>query len=203
MKKAILAGLLTLGVAASAVAQGPSVNDRTRTIGKNTKVEATTTEKVTSSKNKIGDMISATITNDVKDDNGNVIFVAGSQARLKVIDIKSTDSKNKDGVLALQVAEVTSNGQTMKLNAPVGPVTNETKKPGWTSDKKKMGIGAAAGAVIGGLATGNLKGALAGGILGAVGGAVVAHQTNGNEVFISSGTKIEFTITEPLQVLVS
>jgi hypothetical protein len=201
MSKALLAGILALGLAGTAVAQGPNV--RTRTISKNTKIEATVTEPISSSTNKIGDEISATIVNDVKDEQGNVIFPAGSPAKLRIIDLKAGDSKDKNGALALQVSSVKANDQDYRLNAPVDPVTNTTKKPGWTSDKKKMGIGAAAGAVVGGLATGNLKGALAGGVLGAVGGAIVTHQMNGREVVVASGSRISFTITEPLQVLVS
>jgi hypothetical protein len=201
MKQALLAGLLAMGVVGTASAQGPYVTD-SRSLGKGTRISATLTDSVSSKQNKIGDMVSATITNDVKDAAGNVVFPAGSPAELRIIDISPSDSKNKKGALAMQVATVKANGRTYYIDAKSDSI-NASRKPGWTADKKKIGIGAAAGAVVGGLVSGNLKGALAGGILGAAGGAVVAHEMNGRDVYLKAGSNVDFIMGEPVQVLVS
>jgi hypothetical protein len=200
MRTAWVAGVLAVGLATSAMAQGPSVKDA-KTLSKGTKISATTQDPISSSKNKIGDEVSATINDDVKDANGNVIFPAGSNAKVKIIDIKPADDKNKDGALALQVSSVKTNTQNFTITATSDTVATESKKPGWTSDTKKLGIGAAAGAVVGGLATGNLRGAIAGGLIGAAGGAVVTHEMNGKEVVVKQGTKIDFKLEEPVQVM--
>src|SRR6185503_9922410 len=121
----------------------------------------------------------------VKDAGGNIVFPAGSPTELRIIDIKAGDSKNKNGALAMQVATVKANGRTYYIDATSDSIS-ATRKPGWTSDKKKIGIGAAAGAVVGGLLGGNLKSAVAGGLLGAAGGAVVSHEMNGRNVYLKA-----------------
>jgi hypothetical protein len=203
MWKALMAGMLVVGVAGNAAAQGPLANERSASLPKGTKVSATLTDSISSRSNRIGDLVSATIAHEVRDGNGNVIFPAGSSAELRIIDIKPGDGDDKDGALALQVSQVRANGQTYTVNASVDSVSNSSRKPGWTSDKKKIGLGAAAGAVVGGLVSGNLKGAVAGGILGAAGGAVVAHEMNGRDVIVKPGTTIDFEITETLPVMIS
>lgn len=205
MQKALLAGILALGMAGSAAAQqsGPYVRESVRTLPNNTRIVATIQEPISSNSNRIGDIIAATITNDVKDANGNVVFPAGSSAKVRIIDIKGGDKNAKNGALALQVQSVVASGQTFTLTTSTNSGAGDSQKPGWTSDKKKIGIGAAAGAIVGGLASGSLKGALAGGVLGAAGGAVVAHEMNGREVVMKTGTNVDFVITESMQVLVS
>jgi hypothetical protein len=198
MKTALLATVLALGVAATAAAQGPST-EGARTLSKGTKIAATLNDSISSRNNKIGDQVAATITNDVKDANGNIVFPAGSPAKVRVIDIKAGDSKDKNGALALQVSQVSANGQTYYLNAANDSSMDASRKPGWTSDKKKIGIGAAAGAVVGGLASGSLKGALAGGLIGAAGGAVVSHEMNGRDVYLKAGSNVDFVLSDSMQ----
>jgi hypothetical protein len=202
MRQALLAGVLALGAVGVANAQGPYATDA-RSLNKGTKISATLSDSVSSRINKIGDMVSATITNDVKDASGNIVFPAGSPAELRIIDIKAGDNKSKDGALAMQVATVKANGRTYYIDAKSDSINNAARKPGWTADKKKIGLGAAAGAVVGGLVSGNLKGALAGGILGAAGGAVVAHEMNGRDVYLEAGSNVDFVMAEPVQVLIS
>jgi len=199
MRTALLATVFAVGVAATASAQGPYTTEGARTLSKGTKISATISDSISSKNNKIGDQVSATITNDVKDANGNVVFPAGSPAKVRIIDIKPGDSKDKNGALALQVSQVQANNQTYYLNASNDSSMNATRKPGWTSDKKKIGIGAAAGAVVGGLASGSLKGALAGGLIGAAGGAVVGHEMNGRDVFLKAGSNVDFVLSDSMQ----
>jgi hypothetical protein len=208
MKKA-LAGLMAVGLVASAsmaAAQesGPSVRSAAyRTLGRGTTVQATLQGDISSQHNKIGDMIDATITNDVRDANGQVIFPAGSSAKVQILDIKAADKSHKDGTLAMQVSTVNAGGATYQINSSVGDVSRTAKKPGWTSDKKKIGIGAAAGAILGGVVGGSLKGAVIGGILGAGGGAVVAHEMNGADFVVKQGTTVTFQLQRPVTVLVT
>jgi hypothetical protein len=207
MKKAF-AGLMALGLVASAsmaAAQesGPSVRNSYRVLGKGTTVQATLNGGISSQTNKIGDLIDATITNDVRDANGQVIFPAGSIAKVQILDIKAADKTHRDGTLAMQVSSVYAGGQSYQINSSVGDVTRETRKPGWTSDKKKIGIGAAAGAILGGVVGGSLKGAVIGGILGAGSGAVIAHEMNGNDIVVKEGTTVTFQLQQPVNVLVT
>jgi hypothetical protein len=201
MKTAILATVaMTALTAYSGVLRA---QNSTVTLPGGTKVIATLDKQISSSSTKIGDTVSATINSDVKDANGQVVFPTGSKAEVRVLDIKGADATNKQGTLALAVTDVRANGQVYHLATGVDSLAAVGQKPGWTSDKKKIGIGAAAGAVVGGLLGGNLRSAIIGGILGAAGGATVAHEMNGNELVVKSGTTVTFPIQQPVQVMVS
>ncbi|MBI4501709.1 MAG: hypothetical protein HY700_11170 [Gemmatimonadetes bacterium] len=207
MNKALLAGTLAAAVTAySGVLQAQNYGAEqgtTRTLSQGTMVSATLEEPISTRTNKIGDTLPATVNSDVRDANGQVIFPVGAVAQVKIIDLKPADREDKNGALALAVTEVRAGGQTYHLNTPVDSLAPETLKPGWTSDKTKIGIGAAAGAVVGGLLGGNLKSAVIGGILGGAGGAVVAHEMNGRDIVVKSGTNVTFKIEQPVQVMVS
>jgi hypothetical protein len=171
-------------------------------IRQGTTVEAMVQDSVSSRTNKIGDTVSAVIASDIRNVNDQVVVHAGSKAELVVVDLKPADRNEKNGIIRLDIASVESNGKTYHVKSQAGgdSVSYETKKPGWTSDKQKIGIGAAAGAVIGGLASGNLKGALIGGVLGAGVGAGVSHEMSGRDVIVTPGTKVTFQVSEPVSL---
>jgi len=80
--------------------------------------------------------------------------------------------------------------------APMRWVAEATKG----QDAKKVGIGAAAGAVIGAIAGGG-KGAAVGSAIGAGGGSAVVLATKGEEIRLGSGTRLRVELTEAMSVM--
>ena len=70
-----------------------------------------------------------------------------------------------------------------------------------SSDAKKIGIGAGAGAVIGGL-LGGKKGAGAGAAIGGGAGTAMVLTTAGDEVKLRAGTTVELSLSQPLTLLI-
>ena len=67
-------------------------------------------------------------------------------------------------------------------------------------DAKRVGVGAAAGAVIGAIAGGG-KGAAVGSAIGAGGGSAVVLATRGEEIRLGSGTRLRVELTEAMSVM--
>jgi hypothetical protein len=107
---------------------------------------------------------SASVSDDVKDSNGNVIIPRGSRARL--VAVPSNDGKDTN----LDLRSVTVNGTPYLINA----AGSGSGTPGGLGANKRTGMyvggGAAIGAVLGALMGGG-KGAAIGAVLGGAGGA--------------------------------
>jgi hypothetical protein len=107
---------------------------------------------------------SASVSDDVKDANGNVIIPRGSRARL--VAVPSNDGKDTN----LDLRSVTVNGTPYLINA----AGSGSGTPGGLGANKRTGMyvggGAAIGAVLGALMGGG-KGAAIGAVLGGAGGA--------------------------------
>src|SRR4051812_8111942 len=117
MNRARLAWIVALGlfavpsISAQQAQRGPSANDAPRTLSKNTKVEAKTTARISSQSNKIGDTVQGTISKDVKDASGAIVFPSGSPVVFEIVDLVPPDATHKDGALALAIQKVEVGGQ--------------------------------------------------------------------------------------------
>lgn len=143
---------------------------------------------------KVGDRVSAYLTNDLVVD-GKVIAPAGSLLQGSVSQVVS--GSNKIGgtpTLGLTFDNLTlADGSDKPVN---GSVTQVAAKSDTGKDTAKIAGGAIAGAVIGHQVNDD-KGALIGGLLGAAGGAIAAKKT-GSEVVLPAGTQIGFTLNAPI-----
>lgn len=105
----------------------------------------------------------ASVSQDVKDNSGNVLIPHGSRARL--VAVPSSDGKDT----TLDLRSVNVNGQSYLIQA-----AGDKGTPGGLGANKRTGIyvggGAAVGAILGGLLGGG-KGAAIGAVLGGAGGA--------------------------------
>jgi hypothetical protein len=191
---------------ASAPAPKPSAPAPARTppaavsasLASGTRLSAATTAEVRSNKNKVGDTVTATIANDVKDDAGHVVIPAGSEIVLKVTAIKESENKSdKTGTLTLQPTSVTINGQSYPLSARIDSVGTqlEGRKTG-AGDIAKVGAGAGIGAVVGRVLGGSTKGAVIGGVIGGAVGAQRAVETKDRDVVVPQGTTVILVLDE-------
>jgi hypothetical protein len=168
-----------------------------------TKVEATMQQEVRSSDLKVGDVVSASLTNDIKDVNGDVLFHPGTTVQLRVVNIQPPMDNRESGTIGFDVRGFESNGKSYQVASSVSSTDTESRDRGPFDDKRTIAIGAGAGAVVGGLISGSVKGAAVGAVLGGAAGAVVNSQTGQREVVIPQGTRMEFKLEQPVVILIS
>lgn len=145
---------------------------------------------------KVGDRISAYLTNDLVVD-GKVVAKAGAMLQGSVSQVVSGSNKiggtptlglNFDN---LQLAD----GSDAMVN---GSITQAAAKSDTGKDTAKIAGGAVVGAVVGHQVDSD-KGALIGGLLGAAAGTAAAKKT-GSEVELPAGTVVGFTLNSPVNV---
>jgi hypothetical protein len=175
------------------------------TLKRGTRITAVLQEDVSSQNKKVGDVVKATLTQEVEDVNGQVLFPAGTEAEVKIIELRAPRDEQDNGAVAFDVTSLKKDGRTYNVGAAADPGSYQTRDRGPFDDRGNIAIGAGAGAVLGGLISGSVKGAVVGGILGAAGGAVYNQQTGQGkrDVIVKSGTQLEFELQQPVVVYIS
>ena len=161
---------------------------------------ATTDAEIRSHKNKVGDEVTATVANDVKNSAGEVVIPAGSKVTLQVTAIKESENKgDTTGTLTLKPTSVTINGNSQPLPASIAGVkTTLQGRSTNAGDVAKVGAGTAAGAIVGRVLGGSTKGAIIGGVIGGAVGAQRAVETKDRDVVLPSGTQVTLTLNDKL-----
>ena len=160
---------------------GPSVNEIAPTLSNGTNIQARLMEPLSSRTRKMGDHLKAEIIRDVEDANGAVIFPAGSQARVEILDLKGGDKDNEAGVLALAIRSVSVGSETFTIKSS-GSKGDRSRKPGWTVYTDPDEPGAPTGAI-------RL-------------GDVPEDGRIGEDIVLNPGTEFEFELTETAVVSV-
>ncbi len=173
------------------VASGP----KNYTVPAGTSIEVQLPAAISTKTAKVGDRVSANLTNDLVVD-GKVIAKAGALLQGSVSQVIS--GSNKIGgtpTLGLTFDNLTlaDGSDTMVRGSLTQAGKSETGR-----DTAKIVGGAAAGAVIGHQVDGD-KGKVIGGVLGALAGTAAAKKT-GKEVELSAGTVLGFTLDSPVNV---
>ena len=139
-----------------------------------------------------GTSFAASVSDDVKDNTGQVVIPRGSRAQL--VAEPSQDGKDT----ALDLRSVTVNGRRYLLTSPG---TNTSTGSGLGANKrtaKYVGGGAAVGAVLGALMGGG-KGAAIGALVGGAGGAG-AQVFTGRKKGLPAETELSYKTAEDLQM---
>jgi hypothetical protein len=161
---------------------------------------ATTDAEITSKTNKVGDEVTASVANDVKNSAGQVVIPAGSKVTLTVTAIHESENKgDTTGTLTLKPTSIAINGQSQPLPASISGVKTQLQgRSTGAGDVAKVGGGAAAGAIVGRVLGGSTKGAVIGGIIGGAVGAQRAVETKDRDVVLPKGTAVSFTLNEKM-----
>jgi hypothetical protein len=169
-----------------------------RSLAAGTTLTASTNTEIRSHKNKVGDTVTATIANDVKDKSGRVVIPAGSEVVLKVTAIKESENKSDTtGTLTVQPTSVVISGQSHPISATIEGVTTKLQGRGTNAgDIAKPAAGAAVGAVVGRVLGGSSKGAIIGGVLGGAVGAQRAVETKDRDVVLPQGTTVTLSLEQ-------
>lgn len=174
----------------------PSTTGTARSLASGTTIPATTNAQISSHTNKVGEIVTATVSSDVKDASGRVVIPSGSTINLRITQIHESENKSDStGTLALAVESVEMNGNTYPLNADV-MVTGKLVGHGVAAgDVAKVGAGAAAGAIVGRVLGGS-KGTIIGGVLGGAVGAQRAVETKDRDIVVASGSPIKVELRD-------
>lgn len=181
---------------AAATPKPAPAGPRNYTVPAGTSLSAQLPAAISTKTAKVGDRVSAYLTNDLVVD-GKVIAKSGALLQGSVSQVVSGSNKiGGTAKLGLTFDNLTLVDGSDK---PVrGSITQVAAKSDTGKDTAKIAGGAIAGAVIGHQVDDD-KGSLIGGILGAAGGAIAAKKT-GSEVVLPAGTQIGFTLDQPLDV---
>ena len=148
-----------------------------------------------------GDRFTATLASAVQGSNG-VEIPAGAVAVLRVVESSKATGAANEPKLAYDVISVRIGDETYEVAGHVTE-TPALQRVGTqsTGDKaKKIGAGAAIGAIAGQILGRNTKSTVIGGAVGAAAGAVAAASSETYEGCITENGTIAFTLDTPLTI---
>lgn len=188
--------------AAKAAAGNRTYVPAERSLESGTRIGATINGAVSSKVNKAGESFWATVSGDVKDDNGHIVIPAGSAVKLMIGQLEPAgNTSQKDGKLSFSVSSVSVRSVVYPVSADLDPVQHHLEARKVTAGQvATVGVGAAAGAVAGQIIGKNTTGAVIGGVVGAGAGTVVAVKSANRDVVVNSGTPILFSLTRQLSI---
>lgn len=174
----------------------PPAAPLTLTVPNGTQLSLALTSPLTSKTAKVGDTVSARVTQDVRV-NDRVAIAAGTTVAGQVTDVISGSSKI-GGVptLGLRFERLELPGGA---DLPIDGTLTQKGKSDTGRDTAKIVGGAAAGAILGNQVKGGDKGKVLGGLLGGAIGAVAAQKT-GTEVTLAEGTEFAITLNAPVEI---
>jgi len=170
------------------------------TIPAGTSLSLSSSSRVCTNTNKVGERINATVRNAVTGSNGAVI-PAGATVALEITQLKRSENVNDKIQMSFRPVSVTFGGHTYPISADVSSAQIDRVKnqPGG-KDAQKVATGAAVGAVLGQVLGKNTKSTVIGGAIGAAAGAGAAAATSNYEGCIPQGGNITVALTGPVQV---
>lgn len=155
-------------------------------------------DTIDSEKNQPGETFHATLNSPLAVE-GDVAIPAGYDVEGHIVDVKSAGKFAGQSLLVLQLDRVSVGGKSYSIQ------TDQYKRQGTSRGKntaEKVGAGAAIGAIIGGIAGGGKGAAIGAAAGGGLGGGVQAA-TKGQQIKLPSETVLNFTLQNPLTVVVA
>jgi hypothetical protein len=152
-------------------------------------------DPVDSSVNQVGESFRATLDEPLVV-GGRTIAARGANVTTKLVSVEEAGRISGRSELALILYDVTVNGRKYEITSE--QVTQQGDSRGAQSAKRIGGL-AALGAVIGAIASGG-KGAAQGAAAGAGAGTAIQVLTHGQNVQIPAESRLDFTLSEPLNL---
>ncbi len=158
----------------------------------------------------VGDKFTATVTEPVYSNTGEVVIPVGSTANGRVDSVVPAKKGGDPGQISVSFVSVrlpngsvrSINGSLTDLNTDKAKTDNEGTASGDKMNNRKLifiGGGGAGGAVLG-AAIGGGKGALIGGLLGAAGGFLGDRVTKGEDAQVKSGTEFGVYLNQAISM---
>ncbi|HMK22064.1 MAG TPA: BON domain-containing protein [Terriglobales bacterium] len=155
-------------------------------------------DSIDSEKSQPGETFRATLNSPLATE-GDIAIPAGYDVEGHIVDVKSAGKFAGKSLLILQLDRINVGGKSYSIQ------TDQYKREGssrGTNTAEKVGAGAAIGAIIGGIAGGGKGAAIGAAAGGGVGGGVQAA-TKGQQIKLPSETVLNFTLQNPVTVVVA
>ncbi len=154
--------------------------------------------KICTNTHKAGDRFTATLASAMQGTNGAEV-PAGALAIVRVVE-GPADAKTGKRAMAFDILSVRVGDQTYEVVAHVTQSTplQETSSQSTADKAKKVGAGAAIGAIAGRVLGGNTKSTVLGGAIGAAAGAAVAAGDTRTEGCLGEDGSITLALDKPL-----
>lgn len=155
--------------------------------------------RICTNTHKPGDRFTATLAEPVHGSNG-VTIPAGATAILRVVEPREKASSQGEVSLAFDIVSIRYDNQAYEVAAHVTHTASAERINSQSNgDKaKKVGAGAAIGAIAGRILGGNTRSTVVGGVVGAAAGAAVAASDNHYETCLSGDGAITLAFDRPL-----
>lgn len=156
--------------------------------------------RICTNTNKVGDRFSATVRESISGSNGSVI-PAGASVQVEVTQLKRSENANDNVVMGFRVVSVSFDGKTYPVSATTSYAqVDKIKNQPSGKDAQKVATGAAIGAIAGQILGKNTKATVIGGAVGAAAGAGAAAATSNYEGCVPSGGRITVTLNSGVTV---
>jgi len=176
---------------------------RTGEVAAGTTVALTSSEKVCTNTQKVGDRFTATVNEQISGSNG-VVIPAGSKATLELTTLHRSENANDRIVMGFRLVSIEVNGKTYFPDADVLTAQVDRVAASTGADAaKKVGVGAVAGAIIGQVIGKDRKGTLIGAAVGAAAGGAAAAATAKHDGCVNNGAAITIKLNQPLTITVA
>ena len=188
--------------AAAKPAPKPAAKPAARMLATGTAISAKFDAGINSRTHKAGQMITGTVSSDVKDKSGRVVIPAGSRVHVTIAAIHESERKSdKTGKLVLTPTKVVIGGRSYPLSGSASALDRTLKdRKTNAGDIAKVGIGVGAGALLGtAVSGGSTKGAVIGGIAGGAVGTQRAIETQDRDVVVPVGSRLKVTLAAPFR----
>ena len=162
-----------------------------------TEVVTTSTQEISSRRNKAGETFTAKVAQAVMDSTGREVLPAGATVTFSIVAIKEAENKDAAGTLVIRPVSVAIGAESYDIKADVSELQVEKKGRGVTGgDAAKVGAGAAAGAILGQILTKKSGGTVVGGVVGAAVGTAIAVKSADKDLVIPAGARIVLKLSE-------
>jgi hypothetical protein len=175
---------------------------RERVLSSGTEISAEFDAGISSRTHKAGQMITGTVSSDVKDKNGRIVIPAGAKVHVTIAAIHESERKSdKTGKLVLTATKVEIGGRSYPVTGSASALDRTLKdRKTNAGDLAKVGVGIGAGALLGtAVSGGSTKGAVIGGVAGGAVGAQRAVETQDRDVVVPVGSRLKVTLATPFR----
>jgi hypothetical protein len=170
------------------------------TIATGTAIDLTSTDRVCTNTNHVGDKFTATVNQAVTGSNG-VTIPSGAKAVIAISQLKQSGKTGDPIQMTFDVTNLTWGDKSYPIDATIDHVdVDKVRNASTTSDAAKVGGGAIVGGIIGQIIGHSTKSTVIGAATGAAAGTAVAMGTAGYDGCVPVGGNIKIHLNAPAQI---
>ena len=170
------------------------------TVASGTPIELTSTDRVCTNTNHVGDKFTATVNQAVTGSNG-VTIPSGAKAVIAISQLKQSTKTGDPIQMTFDVTNLTWGDKSFPIDATIDHVdVDKVRNASTKSDAAKVGGGAIVGGIIGQIIGHSTKSTVIGAATGAAAGTAVAMGTAGYDGCVPVGGNIKIHLNAPAQI---